>query len=153
MEKSTVMPLVLTGRVLIATMLVVSGLAKLASTHVQTTGYVVSDGFPLDTAPALLLGAMEVFGGICLGLGYRTRIVALGMGVLVIGTNFLFHHFWTFAPEFQFAQQLLFMKNLSMAGGLLLLAGNVGLTGQTRRATPIAGTHTVAPMATLTQRR
>ena len=62
MEKSNSMPLVLTGRILIATMLVVSGLAKLASTHIQTTGYLVSDGFPLDIAPALLLGALEILG-------------------------------------------------------------------------------------------
>ena len=123
MEKSNSMPLVLTGRILIATMLVVSGLAKLASTHIQTTGYLVSDGFPLDIAPALLLGALEILGGVCLGLAYQTRFVALGMVVLVIGTNFLFHHFWTFTPELQFAQQLLFMKNLSIAGALLLLAG------------------------------
>ncbi|MEO8542546.1 MAG: DoxX family protein [Burkholderiaceae bacterium] len=138
MDKSTLTPLVFTGRILIATMLAISGLAKLASTHVQTTGYVVSDGFPLETAPALLLGAMEILGGICLGLGYRIRLTALAMALLVIGTNLLFHHFWTFAPEFQFAQQLLFMKNLSIAGGLFMLAGIADLVGQDRRDTAMS---------------
>ena len=138
MDKSTSTPLVFTGRILIATMLAVSGLAKLASTHVQTTGYVVSDGFPLETAPALLLGAIEILGGICLGLGYRMRFTALVMAGLVLGTNLLCHQFWTFAPEFQFAQQLLFMKNLSIAGGLLLLAGIADLAGQVRGATPLS---------------
>ena len=126
MNNSPTRPLVLSGRILLATMLVVSGLAKLASTHVQTTGYVVSDGFPLSTEPALLLGTFEILSGIWLGLGYKLRWVALALAAFVLVTNFVFHGFWAFAPEYQFAQQLLFMKNLSVIGGLLLVAAIAG---------------------------
>lgn len=126
MNNSSVRSLVLSGRIILATMFVVSGLAKLASTHVQTTGYVVSDGFPLSTEPALLLGAFEILSGIWLGLGYKLRFVAPALAAFVLVTNFVFHSFWAFAPEYQFAQQLLFMKNLSVIGGLLLVAAIAG---------------------------
>ncbi|MBP9929956.1 MAG: DoxX family protein [Rhodoferax sp.] len=118
------------GRILLALMFIVSGLAKLASTHVQTTGYVVSDGFPLDTVPAWVMGTFEVVCGLCLAAGYRLRLVAPIAAVFVLGTSFAFHAFWAVEPEYQFAQQLLFMKNLSLVGGLLLVAGAAGATGR-----------------------
>jgi putative oxidoreductase len=122
-KNSTPVTLISSGRVLLGLMFVVSGLAKIASTHVQTTGYVVSDGFPLDTLPALGLGMFEVLCGACFAVGYRLRLVALVAAVFVLGASFVFHAFWAVGPQDQFAQQLLFMKNLSMIGGLLLIAG------------------------------
>lgn len=123
MKNSIAVQLVGSGRVLLALMFVVSGLAKLASTHVQTTGYVVSDGFPLDTFPALGLGGFEILCGACLAVGYRPRLVALVSAAFVLGASFVFHAFWTVEPQDQFALQLLFMKDLSLIGGLLLIAG------------------------------
>ena len=121
------------GRILLALLFVPAGIAKiakLASTHVQTTGYVVSDGFPLDTVPAWVMGTFEVVCGLCLAAGYRLRLVAPIAAMFVLGTSFAFHAFWAVEPEYQFAQQLLFMKNLSVVGGLLLVAGAAGATGR-----------------------
>ena len=74
----------------------------------------------------MLLGAFEILSGIWLGLGYKLRFVAPALAAFVLVTNFVFHSFWAFAPEYQFAQQLLFMKNLSVIGGLLLVAAIAG---------------------------
>jgi putative oxidoreductase len=117
------------GRILLASLFVVSGLAKYASTHVQTAGYVASDGLPLDTAAAWILGTLEVLFGVCLALGYRLRLVALVAVVFVLASSFAFHAFWAVEPQEQFAQQLLFMKNLSLIGGLLVIAGATGAAG------------------------
>lgn len=107
-------------------MFVVSGLAKLASTHVQTAGYVVSEGFPLSTEPALAMGVFETLFGISLGLGYKIRLVALALAAYVLVTNLLFHRFLVVAPEYQFVQQLLFMKNVLVIGGLFVVAAIAG---------------------------
>lgn len=128
MKNASTPRLVIAGRVLLALMLIVSGLAKFASTHVQTTGYVVSDGFPLDTLPAWVMGTFEVVCGWCLAVGYRLRPVAWAAAVLVLASSFAFHAFWAVEPEYQFAQQLLFMKSMSQIGGLLLVAGTAGAT-------------------------
>lgn len=113
----------LTGRILVGFIFVLSGLAKLASTQVVTAGHIVSDGFPLDTVPALVLGTLEIIGGAALGLGYKARGVAFALAAFVLVTSFLFHRFWAIPPEMQFAQQLLFIKNLAVIGGLLFIAG------------------------------
>jgi hypothetical protein len=38
--------------------------------------------------------------------------------------NGLFHRFWEVEPEFEFARQILFFKNLGLAAGLLVIAGS-----------------------------
>lgn len=114
--------LILTGRILIAVMFGVSGLAKYASIDF-TAGYVASEGLPLDTPYALLLGSMELIAGIAIGVGFRTRITALLAAVYLFILNLALHRFLSVEPQFQFAQQILFMKNLTIIGGLIFLAG------------------------------
>lgn len=113
-----------TGRVLLALMFLVSGLAKLASTHVVTSGYVGSDGLPLNTLYAWAFGIAEALVALLLAIGYRVPIMASTLAVFVLLTNFLFHRFWAFEPEFQFAQQVLFTKNLALLGGLISIAAS-----------------------------
>ncbi|MCV2369361.1 DoxX family protein [Roseateles oligotrophus] len=114
---------VLLGRWLLASIFILAGLAKLASTEVVTAGHLASEGLPLDRMPTLLIGGFELIVGFCLGLGVRLRWTAPALAISTIITSLLFHQFWAVAPEFQFAQQLLFMKNIGLAGGLLLAAG------------------------------
>ncbi len=113
-----------TGRVLLALMFLVSGLAKLASTHVLTSGYVGSDGFPLSSAHAFAWGAVETLTALLLALGYQVSVTATALAAFVLLTNLVFHRFWAFEPEFQFAQQVLFMKNLALIGGLITIAAS-----------------------------
>ncbi len=113
----------LAGRTLIAVMLGVSGLAKYASIDF-TAGYVASEGLPLDTPYALLLGSLELALGVAIGAGFKLRASALLAAVYLFALNLALHRFLSVAPEFQFAQQILFMKNLSIIGGLLFVAGS-----------------------------
>lgn len=119
--------MMLTGRILIAIMLGVSGLAKYASIDF-TAGYVASEGLPLDTPYALGLGSIELLLGIAIGAGFRVRISAFLAAVYLFVLNLALHRFLSVEPEFQFAQQILFMKNLCIVGGLIFIAG-VGESG------------------------
>lgn len=111
------------GRVLMALMFLLSGAAKLASAHVLTAGYVGSEGFPLSTVQAVAWGSVESALAILLIIGYRVRLTTLSLALYVLLMNLFFHKFWAVEPEFQFAQQVLFMKNLAIVAGLFACAG------------------------------
>jgi putative oxidoreductase len=71
---------------------------------------------------AVLVGLLELFGGLALIVGFKARWAALALGVFTILASVLFHKFWAVAPEQQFVQQLMFMKNLAVAGGMFIVA-------------------------------
>lgn len=108
--------LAITGRVLIATIFILSGLSKLAD-PAGTTGYISSVGIPF---PALALAGavlVEVVGGVLLVAGYRLRVVALSIALFSLATAVLFHH--NLADQNQFIH---FFKNVAIAGGLFQIA-------------------------------
>ena len=108
------------ARVLLALMFVLGGLSKFAAIG-GTAGYIASKGLPMPTVLALAAAVLEFGGGLALMLGYRTRSAALALFVFTLLASLLFHNFWTLPADQQMMQQLMFMKNLSVAGGLLLL--------------------------------
>ena len=72
-------------------------------------------GVPGALLPVVI--AVELLGGVALVVGYQTRWAALGLAVFSILSALIFHN--NFADQ---AQLINFMKNLSIAGGLLVLA-------------------------------
>ena len=83
-----------------------------------------------------LVIALEVLGAIAIIVGFRTRIVAAGLAAFTLVAAVMFH------SGADTMQQLLFMKNLAVAGGFLFLAsrgaGNWSLDARRERLT---GTH------------
>lgn len=114
-----------TGRVLIATIFVLSGIGKIANPD-ATLGYIASAGLPFAPAALIAAALIEVGGGLALIAGFRTRIVALVLAGFSVATAIAFHAH--FADQNQFIH---FLKNLAMAGGLLQVAafgaGRIGL--------------------------
>jgi len=102
----------LIGRILIGSIFVHAGLSKIG-TYAATQAYMSSAGVPGALLPVVI--AVEALGGIALILGYRTRIVALAIAAFTLLAGFFFHR----APDP--VQQVMFMKNLAIAGGLLIL--------------------------------
>jgi putative oxidoreductase len=106
----------LVGRVLLALIFVLSGVGKLSNPS-GTMQYMEAMG-----VPTLLLWptiALEVLGGIAIIVGYRTRLVALALAAFCVVSALLFHH--NFGDQ---VQMIMFLKNLAMAGGFLLLASS-----------------------------
>jgi putative oxidoreductase len=102
----------LVGRILIAAMFIDAGVPKIGA-FAATQAYMASAGVPGALLPAVI--ALEVLGGIALILGYRTRIVAMVMAAFTVLAALLFHS----APDQ--VQHILLMKNIAIAGGLLIL--------------------------------
>jgi putative oxidoreductase len=114
-------PLALIGRVLLALMFVMSGFSKLGNIG-GTAGYIASGGLPFASLLAVLVGLLELFGGLALIVGFKARWAALALGVFTILASLLFHKFWAVPQEQQMVQQLMFMKNLAVAGGMFIVA-------------------------------
>ena len=114
-------PLVVVGRVLLALMFVLSGFGKLTGIE-GTAGYIASAGLPMATALAVIVGLLEFFGGLALMVGFHARWAALALGVFTLLASLLFHNFWAMPADKAFMQQLIFMKNLSVAGGMFIVA-------------------------------
>jgi putative oxidoreductase len=99
---------------------VFSGWAKLTGFE-GTVGYVASNGLPVPQLFAALTILVELGGGILLVLGLFSRIAAFIMAGFVLLTIVLVHHFWTMSDAEAAANQLVAMKNLAIAGGLLMV--------------------------------
>lgn len=106
----------LTGRVLLAAMFLISGLGKIGS-YAATAGYMSSAGVPGALLPLVI--ATEVAGAVCVVVGWKTRVTALLLAGFTLLTAAIFHH--NFADQ---TQAIMFLKNVSIAGGLLVLAAN-----------------------------
>lgn len=106
----------LVGRILIALIFIIAGAGKLMD-PAGTAGYMQSAGVPtLFLWPTI---ALELLGGIAIVLGFQTRIVSYLLAFFCIAAAVLFH--MDFSNQMQ---QILFLKNLAIAGGFLLLASS-----------------------------
>ena len=117
---STSKPLALVARILLASIFISAGFSKILGFD-GVTAYIASKGLPIPMVIAGLTVALEILGGLAIIIGYKTRIAGLLLGLFTIAAAFIFHNFWAFPPEQVYLQNIMFMKNLSMAGGLFLL--------------------------------
>ncbi len=121
MNDSLKAPFAVAGRVLLALIFVTSGFSKLAGVG-ATAAYVASAGLPFPTVAAVAAGLLELVAGIALVVGFKARWAALALAAFTLLATVVFHAFWSVPADQQFVQQLMFMKNLSIAGGLFLVA-------------------------------
>jgi putative oxidoreductase len=119
--KASFNAMALFGRVLLALVFLLSGIGKLRGFD-GTVAYISSVGLPLPSVLAALALALEIVAGVALILGYRTRWAALALAAFTLVAAFLFHNFWSMPEQAQVMQQIMFLKNLAIAGGLLMVA-------------------------------
>jgi putative oxidoreductase len=116
---------VIFGRMLLSVIFLVSGLGKIMDWN-GNAQIMASQGLPL--VPLLLTGAIitELAGGLSVLLGWRARWGALLLFLYLIPTTLIFHDFWAFSGTEMQTQLVNFLKNLSIMGGLLLVAAYDG---------------------------
>ena len=114
-------PLALVGRILLALMFVLGGFSKIGG-FAGTVGYMQAKGIPAASLLAVLTILLELGGGLALVAGLYTRWVALALGLFTLLVSFIFHNFWAMSAADQMANQLYFMKNMGVAGGMFMLA-------------------------------
>jgi len=102
------------GRIMMAIIFVMAGFNKIGG-YEGTQAYMESMGVPGGLLPLVIL--LEAGGGIALILGFYTRWVALALAGFTLVSGVIFHS--DFSDQMQ---MIMFMKNLAMAGGLLVIA-------------------------------
>ena len=113
--------LILVARVLLMVLFVLFGWAKLTNFS-GTIGYMGSLGAPMPAVSAAIAAVMEFFVAIALILGVFTRPLALLFVLYTFGTALIGHHYWTLDGADRMMNMINFYKNISIMGGLLLLA-------------------------------
>ncbi len=110
----------LAGRVLLSLMFVISGFGKI-SAFADTARSIASEGLPLPQLLTVFAIMIEFGGGVAIAVGFKTRWAALALAMFLIIITPIFHPFWSAPPDQALMQNINFMKNLSILGGMLLL--------------------------------
>lgn len=113
--------LILLARLLLMVLFVTSGWSKLID-YQGTVGYLASIHTPVPPVAAAVAVIMEFFVGLTLITGLWVRPLALLMALFVLGTGLIGHPFWSMEGADRAMNMTQFYKNLSIVGGLLLLA-------------------------------
>jgi uncharacterized membrane protein YphA (DoxX/SURF4 family) len=128
------------GRILFAVLFVISGASKLLdlSATAQMTEKIVFPaivapytaqletitGMPLAQLLAIASGALEVVCGVMIALNFGARFFAIILILFVASATFYFHDFWNQAGPEARGNMIHALKNLSLIGALLMIAGS-----------------------------
>ena len=108
------------GRVLLSAIFVMSGATHFSAAGI---GYAASQGVPFANVLVPLSGILAMVGGLSVALGYRAKLGACLLVVFLIPVTLAMHRFWgVHDPGMAQLQMAMFMKNVSILGGALLVA-------------------------------
>ena len=110
----------LVGRVLLALIFIIAGFGKLTGFE-NTVGYITSVGLPAPQVAAVVAIIVELGGGIMLAIGWKARWAAAALFIFTLVAGMLFHAFWSSPADQMQMQQIQFMKNLAIMGGMLYI--------------------------------
>jgi putative oxidoreductase len=113
--------LLLLARILLMALFVIFGTDKFLNFS-GTADYMAAVGLPLPTFAAFIALVMEFVVGIVILVGYYTRPLALALALYTLITALIGHRYWAIADAgVRLDTMIHFYKNMSIAGGLLLL--------------------------------
>lgn len=104
----------LIARVLMAHIFLLAGVSKISG-YAATQGYMQAMGVP--GALLLLVIVLEVGGALALIVGWQTRAASFALAAFTLIAGVIFH-----GNVGDQTQMIMLMKNIAIAGGLILLA-------------------------------
>lgn len=107
---------ILVGRVLLSILFILAGYSKLTDIA-GTAGWFGSIGLPMPTVTTVVVGLVELLGGLAVLIGFKTRIAAIVLALFTLGATAVAHLDFS-----QAGNALMLQKNLGLTGGFLLLA-------------------------------
>ena len=132
--------LALLGRAAFATIFLLTAFGHFSP---QTIAYSAQQGVPLAGLLVPASGLLALAGGLSVLLGYRARLGAWALVLFLVPVTLTMHAFWTMSdPMTAQLHQAMFLKNVSMLGGALLIAyhGAGELSLDARRHAPVRRT-------------
>jgi Predicted membrane protein len=113
--------LLLIARIALVALFIIFGYPKLLGFN-GTVQYMASSGAPMPTLSAIIAILMEVPAAILIVLGFFTRPLAVLFVLYTLGTAVIGHHYWNMSGDAVVPNMINFYKNVSIAGGFILLA-------------------------------
>ena len=111
---------VLTGRVLFSLIFVLASLGHFSH---QEIAFAAQQGVPLASIAVPFSGVMALLGGLSVLLGYKAKWGAWLLIAFLVPVTLMLHQFWAVKdPMMAQMQMAMFMKNVSMIGGALLIS-------------------------------
>ncbi len=116
------------ARLFLGQIFLLAGISKIDS-YAGTQGYMEAMGVPGTLLPLVI--ALEVGGGLAIIAGWQTRLASIALAAFTLAAAFIFHK--NLADQ---TQMIMFMKNIAITGGFILLAvhGAGGYSLDSRRA-------------------
>jgi len=110
----------LIARIVMSIMFITSGIGKMVGFG-PTVEHIADKGVPFPEIAAVIAILVELGGGLSVLFGWKTRWTALAYVVFLIVITPIFHNFWTMEGAARMANNINFMKNVTILGGFLLL--------------------------------
>jgi putative oxidoreductase len=113
--------LALVGRILLGLIFVLSGFQKLMGFS-GVAAAIAGKGLPMPEVLAVLTVVIELGAGLLLVVGWKARWAAFLLFLFIIPVSLVYHNFWTMEGAQAAMNKIQFMKNVSIMGGMLLVA-------------------------------
>ena len=111
--------IVLLGRIFFSLIFLMTAMTHFSKGSV---GYAASKGVPAASIAVPLAGVIAILGAISIILGFKARWGAWLIVLFLIPVTLMMHDFWTVTdPQMRGMQMAMFMKNVSMLGGALMI--------------------------------
>jgi putative oxidoreductase len=110
----------LTGRILLSLIFLLSGFNKIVG-FAGTAGWMASKGLPMAEVLVAITIVIEIGASLMIITGFKARLGATALLLWMIPVTFIFHNFWAVPAADQQIQQIMFMKNLGLMGGMLYI--------------------------------
>ncbi len=111
----------LIGRVLLSALFVFVSFNKLTHLDMIATDW-TARGLPAASLLAIVISLAELGFGLAVAVGFKARVAAYVLAAFCILTIPLYHAFWNMTGEARFANVVIMLQYLGMAGGFLMIA-------------------------------
>ena len=110
----------LAGRILLALIFLMSGIGKIGG-FAGTAGYMASKGMPMVEILLAITIVIEIGAALMIITGFKARLGAAALFLWMIPVTLIFHNFWAVPADQAMIQNIMFMKNLAIMGGMLYI--------------------------------
>ena len=112
--------ILLLGRILFSLIFLMSGLV--GHFKPETAQYAASAGVPAASVLVPIAGIIAILGALSIILGFKAKVGGWLLVVFLVPVTFMMHRFWATSDlMMQQMQMAMFMKNMSMLGGALII--------------------------------
>jgi putative oxidoreductase len=114
----------LIGRLMLTAIFFLSAVGNKIPNFDGVVGYMQSAGVPSPRYALMGAIAFLIVGSVSVALGFKARIGASLLLVFLTAATYYFHAFWKLEGQEAMLQQIQFMKNLGLAGAMVMILGN-----------------------------